>query len=140
MSRANQTTTSLIAHVAVGAVGAVLLFIPPSFPAIFSLPLFAWWFLAWLLDARMTGKNWSFVEGYEVNALVRPLARRMPGKHRMVFALHALFSFAAAAGLQALVTHRFDAFLTACILAIFGLLHIEAFYHNRAFLSRHWSN
>lgn len=133
---------SLLALAATAAVGAILLFIPPSpFPTIFSIPLFVWWFFAWFLDARLTEKNWSHIEGYEVNAFVRPLARKIPSSPRTVFVLHAISSFAAAAGLQALVTHTLDLFLTSCILAIFGVLHIEAFYHNRAFLTRrHWSS
>lgn len=113
--------------------------VPSSFSdsllLLLSFSLAGFWIAAWLLDARFTSRHWPLVmKGNETNVLVLLLARAMHGRRLPVFACHALFSFGAAAGLQALVTHRFDPFLTSCILAIFGGLHFDALRHSRAFV------
>jgi hypothetical protein len=119
-------------------IGAVLILVPPlsgSLPAFFSVPLLAFWISAWYLDARFTAKHWQLVlEGREANVLMLVLARISPSKQSVVFAAHSAFSVGAAAGLQALVTHSLDHFVTSCILAIFGVLHLDAFYQNKTFV------
>lgn len=119
-------------------IGAVLVLVPPlsaSVPAIFSVPLVAFWLFAWYLDARLTSKNWQLVlEGREANVLVLALARISACKPSVAFAAHAAFSVGAAAGLQALVTHSLDHFVSSCILTVFGILHIDALFQNRMFV------
>jgi hypothetical protein len=53
----------------------------------------------------------------------------------LVFAAHAAFSAGAAVGLQTLVTHSLDYLVLSCILAIFGILHVDAHYHSRKFVT-----
>ncbi len=119
-------------------IGAVLLFVPPfsaSLPAIFAIPLAAFWLFAWYSDARFTARHWPLVmEGRETNVFVLILARISPRRPSLVFAAHAAFSVGAATGLQALVTHSLDYFVTSCILAVFGVLHLDALYHSRMFV------
>lgn len=119
-------------------IGAVLLQVPSlsaSLPAYFSLPLVAFWLLAWYLDARFTVKHWRLVqEKREANVFVLALARLAPNRPPLVIVAHFAFSVVAAAGLQALVTHSLDYFVLSCILAIFGILHVDAFYHSHMFV------
>jgi len=119
-------------------IGAVLILVPPlsaSLPQFSSVPLLAFWHFAWYLDARFTAKHWQMVlEGREANVLLLMLARISPRVSFVVFAAHAAFSVGAAAGLQALVTHSLDYFVTSCILAFFGILHLEALYRNKTFV------
>lgn len=130
--------TLLVPTLALFGIGAVLMFVSPftaSLPEYFSVPLLAFWFYAWYLDARFTAKHWELVlEGREANVLVLVLTRISPRNPPLVFAAHAAFSVGATAGLQALVTHSLDLFVTSCILAVFGLLHLDAFYQNRTFV------
>lgn len=72
--------------------------------------------------------------GREANVLVLALARVVPFRPSLVFAAHAIFSIGVAAGLQALVTHSLDFFAMSCILAVFGVLHLDALYHSRNFV------
>lgn len=119
-------------------IGAVLLLVPAfsaSLPVFSSLPLVAFWLLAWYLDARFTAKHWRLVqEGREANVLVLTLARLAPNRPAIVFAAHFAFSVGAAAGLQALVTHSLDYSVLSCVLAIFGILHVDALYRSHMFV------
>ena len=76
------------------------------------------------------------MEGREANVFVLALAQIAPSKPAHVFVAHAAFSIGAAAGLQAMVTHAFDYFLMSFILAVFGVLHVDALYHSRAFVRK----
>lgn len=130
--------TLLVPTLALFGIGAVLMFLRPfsaSLPEYFSVPLLAFWLFAWYLDAQFTAKHWQMVlDGREANVIVLMLARISPRKPSVVFVAHAAFSVGAAAGMQALVTHSLDHFVTSCILAIFGVLHLDAFYLNRTFV------
>ena len=121
-------------------IGAVLLLVPSlsaSLPAFSSLPLVAFWLLAWYLDARFTAKHWRLVqEKREANVLVLTLARLAPNRPALVIAAHFAFSVGAAAGLQALVTHSLDYFAMSCVLAIFGILHVDALYRSHMFVRK----
>lgn len=135
-----EVTRVLVPTAALCGLGATLLFVPPfsaSLPAILSIPLVAFWLFAWCVDARFTAGHGRFViEGREANALVLALSRIAPRRPAFVFSAHAAFSVGAAAGLQALVTHSLDHFVMSCILAVFGVLHLEAFYQSRAFVMK----
>lgn len=74
------------------------------------------------------------MEGREANVFVLALARVAPGNPSIIFAAHAAFSIGAAAGLQALVTHSLDYFVTSCVLSIFGILHLDALYRSKLFV------
>lgn len=118
---------------------AALLFLVPAFsvslPAFSSLPLVAFWLFTWYLDARFTAKHWRLVhEGREANVLLVALSRIAPNRPALVIAAHFAFSVGAAAGLQALVTHSLDYFVLSCVLAIFGILHVDALYHSHMFV------
>jgi len=121
-------------------VGAVLVVVPPlsvSLPAYFPALLTAFWHFTWYLDARFTASNWRMVlDGREANVLLLTLARAAPCRPMTVLAAHAVFSIAAAAGLQALVTHSFDFSVTSCILAVFGILHVDAVCRSRQFVRK----
>ncbi|AIF85405.1 hypothetical protein NTE_03377 [Candidatus Nitrososphaera evergladensis SR1] len=129
----------LVHAVALAWIGAILFFVPPlstsSLPAIASLPPLLFWIVAWFADAGFTAKHWRLVmEGREANVLVLVLARLAPRKSKIVFAVHAAFSVGVATGLQSMVTHTFDLFLVSSILAAFGVLHLDAFFHSRTFV------
>lgn len=127
-----------VSTVALSGLGATLLFVPPfsaSLPAILSIPPLAFWLFSWCIDARFTARHWPLVmEGREANVLVLALSRIAPRRPAFVFSAHAAFSVGAAAGLQALVTHSLDHFLMSCILAVFGVLHVDGLCHSRAFV------
>lgn len=76
------------------------------------------------------------MEGKEANVFVLALARVAPRKPSVVFAAHAAFSTGVAAGLQALVTHSLDYFVTSCVLSIFGILHLDALYRGKLFVTK----
>lgn len=72
--------------------------------------------------------------GREDNVLVLALASVVPFRPALVFATHAIFSLGVAVGLQALVTHSLDFFSMSCILAVFGVLHLDALHRSRIFV------
>lgn len=129
---------SLVPAVALSGTGAALLFLPAfssSIPTVFSLPLFVFWLFSWSSDARFTAKHWRLIlEGCEANVFVLALSRLAPCKPVVVFVAHAAFCIGAATGLQALITHAFDHFLMSSILAVFGLLHLDALCRSREFV------
>lgn len=76
------------------------------------------------------------MDGREANLVLLAISRIAPCRPVLVFATHAAFSVGAAAALQALVTHSLDHLVMSCVLAVFGVLHVDAFYHSRAFVMK----